>query len=101
MAVRDRGLEREIAEDRIAILFELAVKEAGNKNGLSKRYVSLLKKMSSHYKTTIPKRIKNSICKSCGDVIVPGVSGKVRLASSPRRIIYMCGRCGGQNVFIY
>jgi ribonuclease P protein subunit RPR2 len=99
--IRDKGLEKEIAEERIDILFDLAVKEAGNKNGLSKRYVSLLKKISSHYKTSIPKKIKMSICKSCGDVIVPGVSGKVRLASSPRRIIYICGRCKNQNSFIY
>ncbi len=101
MVIRDKGLERRIATERIEILFGLAKEQAGKRGGLSKRYVSLMRKMSSHYKVSIPKEMKLAICKSCNDIIVPGINGTVRLASTPKRILYICSRCGSSNSLIY
>jgi RNase P subunit RPR2 len=101
MAIRDKRLERDIAEERIRILFSFAEQDAGKTDGLSKRYIRLIKKLSSHYKVTIPKKLKATMCKKCNDIIVPGVNGKVRLASSTRRVLCICDKCGTENGLPY
>jgi len=95
---------KEVATWRIQRLFELA--SSGTKKGekeslrLSKRYVRIAKSISSHYKVKMPEKVKNSICKKCGNILIPGLNCKVRLASSKRYIIYLCS-CGEEKHIFY
>ncbi|MDE1827766.1 MAG: ribonuclease P [Candidatus Micrarchaeota archaeon] len=95
---------REVATWRIQRLFELASAETrkGEKESLrlSKRYVRIAKSISSHYKVRMPDKVRNSICKGCGSILIPGLNCKVRLASSKRYIIYLCS-CGEEKHIFY
>ncbi|MEM3754063.1 MAG: ribonuclease P Rpr2/Rpp21/SNM1 subunit, partial [Candidatus Micrarchaeaceae archaeon] len=80
---KSRQIIDSIAAERIDRLFELAEKrtlmnDAGSKS-LAKRYVKLLRLISAHYRISIPKRIKERICKSCNSVMIPGLNCTVRL----------------------
>ncbi|MDE1850403.1 MAG: ribonuclease P [Candidatus Micrarchaeota archaeon] len=95
---------KEVATWRIQRLFELA--SIGTKRGekeslrLARRYVRIAKAISSHYKAKMPDKVKNSICKKCGSILIPGLNCRVRLASSKRYIIYLC-RCGEEKHIFY
>ncbi len=98
----ERGrLIREIAAERIRILYDLAVARAGKDVALSTEYVKTLRRMSAHYKVGIPEDIKDRICKRCNLVLIPGLTAGVRLASSKGYVVYSCNRCRGENHIFY
>jgi ribonuclease P protein subunit RPR2 len=98
----ERGrLMKEIAAERISILYELAVNTATKNPELSGIYVKTLRRISSHYKVSIPDSIKNRVCKKCNLVLIPGLTAKVRLASSKGYAVYTCKKCGGETHIFY
>ena len=97
--MKDEKLIKGVAIWRISRLFELAEKDtrkdlAGSEI-LAKRYISLAKKISAHYKVKIPKEMKTRICKSCNAVLIPGVNCRVRITKGPLSI-YICN-CGSEK----
>ncbi len=98
------NLVKEIAKDRVEKLLKFAEEralentEASKK--LSKRYVQLARKISMHYKVSIPKELKNRICKKCNNFLIPGINCSVRLASSKRFLVYKC-ECGAEKHIFY
>jgi RNase P subunit RPR2 len=96
--MRRELLEKRIALERITKLIELALERSKDNTGaselLGKRYVALAKKMSSHYKVSIPERLDDLLCKKCGNAMVPGINCTVRVSRSV--MIYRC-RCGREN----
>lgn len=98
----ERGrLVKEIAAERIRILYNLAAGMAGKDEALSTEYVKTLRRISSHYKVGIPEDIKDRICKRCNLVLVPGLTADVRLASSKGYVVYACRKCKGENHIFY
>lgn len=97
--MKDEKIIKEVAIGRIARLFELAEKrqeeETEDSQILAKRYVSLARSISTHYKTKMPDRIRNRICKKCNSVLIPGISCRVRIASQGC-IVYKCN-CGEEK----
>ena len=95
---------RKLAIERIERLFELAKAKTKERDSsskqLAKRYVRIAKEISEHYKVTMPKNVKNMICKNCGNILVPGLNTKVRLASSKKYITYIC-ECGEEKHIFY
>jgi len=89
-----KDLVKKIAIERIAILFDNAEVNADVNVGLSKRYIITLRKISSHYKVTIPRRMKDRICTNCNAVLMPGLNCKIRVVSSHRYVAYKCNSCG-------
>ncbi|MEM4065724.1 MAG: hypothetical protein QXV17_02560 [Candidatus Micrarchaeaceae archaeon] len=103
-AHRERQVIETVAAGRIVRLFELAeertrINDAESK-ALAKRYIRLLRKIGAHYRISIPKRIKDRICKSCNSVLVPGLNCTVRLSSSEKCAIYKC-ECGAEKRVFY
>ena len=93
---------RTVASERITALFALAeqaMKE--NEPALAKRYVSTLRRISSHYKVPIPKRISDSICTGCGTVLIPGMTCSVRLVSSRGYVACVCSNCKSETHVFY
>jgi len=88
-----RDLVKKIALERIEILFDNAEKTLKEDRPRSKKYVTTLRKISSHYKVTIPKKLKDRICTNCDVVLVPGFNCKVRVVSSHKYVAYMCDSC--------
>lgn len=96
---KDEALIKEVANDRMERLFALAEQETENTEGsssiLAKRYVGLIRRISTHYKIRLPRDIKNRICKNCNAFLIPGKTCSVRILNGSC-IIYKCS-CGRQK----
>lgn len=96
---KNERLIEQVALERISRLYSLAVKsttESRKSTPLSKRYVKIAREISSHYNVKMPQRIKNGICRNCGNVLVPGINCHVRISSSTKQAIYRC-ECGADT----
>lgn len=93
---KNKGALKEIAAARIETLYSLSAASLKKEPALSRRYVRLMKKISTHYKVPLPKEIKNSVCRKCGYLMVPGVSSKVTVVSSRGYVANKCNNCGSE-----
>ena len=97
-------LVKEIAAQRILRLFELAKLRAvsGNQTSrlLARRYLGIARRISSHYKVTIPKEVGKMLCKGCGNLMVPGVNCTVRIVGQRKYVVYKC-ECGSERHSFY
>ena len=102
--MKNVDLTRKIALGRINVLLSLAEQRTLEKSApsekLARRYVSLARKMSSHYKVTIPKKLKDRICRSCGNFMIPGINCRVKVASVHGYVAYVC-ECGEEKHIFY
>lgn len=90
-----KAVEREIARERMEILFNLAKATFKIDSTLSKRYIQLMKKVGMKAKVRIPKEWKLFICKGCGSLLVPGKNCRVRVRSEGgTRSVIACLDCG-------
>jgi ribonuclease P protein subunit RPR2 len=82
---------RNLAEQQVESLFELAEREAraGNDNRAT-RYVTLAVRVSERYR--VPARHKRTYCPSCHAFLVP--PRNVRVRTSDRKLSVSCLRCG-------
>lgn len=94
--MKDEKVVKEIAEERIARLFELAEQKTETRNPeserLAKRYMSLARRISLHYKVRMPDRIRDRTCKHCNSVLIPGVTCGVRMSRGAMLYRCNCGR---------
>lgn len=79
-----------IARARCLKLLSLARQMLPEDAALSKRYVSLARKLAMRHRLPLGRR---DFCRQCGVVWVPGRTLKVRVASSERRVLYTCLSC--------
>lgn len=97
--MKNESLVRRTALFRIGKLIRMAeartVENTGPSRKLARRYVLLAERISTHYKVKIPKALKSKICKGCGNLLVPGVNCRVRLASAHGYAAYAC-ECGDE-----
>lgn len=82
---------KEIARERIQILFKEADLMFKEDSSLSDRYVELARKIAMKYKIRIPKEQKKRFCKHCYKFLVPGVNCRIRNNNS--KIVYYCQNC--------
>ncbi|MDE1851420.1 MAG: ribonuclease P [Candidatus Micrarchaeota archaeon] len=97
---KNSKLVERIARERIERLFELST-EMFNENSaesrkLGRRYVKLMLLIGSHYKVKIGKRISDSICKRCGNLLIPGITCTVRISAKEGYALYRC-ECGHES----
>lgn len=96
-----KALVKDIARQRISILFGLAERALQDEPELSRSYVRLLRRISSHYRIGLGREMRNALCSKCNSVLVPGLTAKVVLASSKGYAVYTCKRCGAERHIIY
>ncbi|MBN2368164.1 ribonuclease P [Candidatus Woesearchaeota archaeon] len=82
---------RDIAKERISILFEQAELRFRESPELSDRYVELARKIAMKFKVRIQKEMKRRFCKHCYKYLVPGVNCRVRLNKG--KVVYYCNNC--------
>jgi len=87
---KSKGLRR-ISLERIETLFEQARLRFKEDKSLSKRYVTLARKIAMKYKVSIPSKLKRQFCKKCGHFLVPSVNARVRLNKG--KVVYLCLEC--------
>jgi len=84
---------KNIAKERILILFDQAKLEFKNDKKLSDRYVHLARTIAMKYKLRMPKEVKRSYCKHCYSYLMPGKNLRVRTNNG--KVIYHCKECKG------
>ncbi len=94
--------QREIAKERIEILFRLAEKEfSSGMKDLANRYVNLARKIAMRYNVRVPAHLKRRFCKKCHAYLVPGVNARVRIRSKQKYVLITCLECGHKMRFPY
>jgi ribonuclease P protein subunit RPR2 len=83
--------QREIALERIKILFKQAGEIFKKEPKLSDRYVHLARKIAMKYKVRIPSQLKKRFCKHCYKYLVPSVNCRVRVQRG--KVVYYCLNC--------
>jgi len=71
--------QQRIAVERMWRLFELAKKEWKKNPKRSRRYIELIRSFSTRFRIAIPIEIKNSFCKTCGNLWKEGENVKRRI----------------------
>jgi ribonuclease P protein subunit RPR2 len=88
---------KEIARQRIDILFGLAEKEAKTNPNLSRRYVELARKIAMSAKTPFPRQYRRVVCKNCNSMLVHGYNCRVRIQQKREpHVVVTCLNCGKQ-----
>jgi len=82
---------KEIAKERIEILFKEADKIYKKSIKLADRYIELARKIAMKAKVKIPIIYKRKFCKHCYAYLIPGKTSRVRIHK--HRVIYYCLKC--------
>ena len=77
-----KNSKKEIARQRILILFDNAISNSRNNPNLAQRQAHIPRKISMRFKIKMPWQIRSSFCKKCKKFIVPGTTSKVRIGRS-------------------
>ena len=89
-----KNSKKEIATQRILILFDNAVSNARNNPRLAERQAQIARKISMRFKIKMPWQILISFCKKCKKFIVPSISSRDRIGrSSVKSIRITCNFC--------
>lgn len=93
-----RRNDRQIASERILILFEKARETLTQEPDLAQSYVKLAREIGMRYKVRMPRDYRRLICKRCKSFILPGMNCRVR--TQRRRephLVITCLNCGSQT----
>ena len=82
---------KEIALERIKILFEEAKQAFKEDPALANRYVKLARKLAMKYKVRIPREFKRKYCKHCYSYLRPPYNARVRIQKG--KVVYTCYTC--------
>jgi ribonuclease P protein subunit RPR2 len=83
--------QKNIALQRIIILFNEAEKSFKKNPSLSHRYVALARKIAMKTKSRIPLELKRRFCKNCYKYLQQGVNARVRTRQG--KVIISCLEC--------
>lgn len=86
---------KQIALQRIQILFHLAKEAIHDRPDLAQRYIEVARKIAMRTRLHLPKEYRLHVCKHCKRFILPGVNSSVRV--QPRRephVVITCLHCG-------
>ena len=83
----------EIAEERIALLFQEADRAAlRGRIDLADRYVGLARAVGMRYNVPVPAALRRRACRGCHGYLLPGATSRTRLNRG--RATITCLRCG-------
>ena len=91
--------QKEIAKERIKILFKEARKVFKKDKKLADRYVKLARELAMKYKVRIPSELKRQFCKHCYSYLMPSVNCRVRTREG--KVVYYCMECKKYMRFPY
>ncbi|MBT3814636.1 ribonuclease P [Candidatus Woesearchaeota archaeon] len=86
-----KSKQKEIAKERVKILFQQAEEVFSKNKSLANRYVTLARKISMKVKIRIPLELKRKFCKHCYKFMMPGVNSRVRTRDG--KVIISCLEC--------
>lgn len=83
--------QKEIALQRIKILFQQAEEVFPKNKTLANRYISLARKVAMKVHASIPQELKRKMCKHCYRYLKPGVNSRIRTRAG--KVIISCLEC--------
>ncbi|MFB3888650.1 MAG: ribonuclease P protein component 4 [Candidatus Bathyarchaeia archaeon] len=89
---------KQIARQRVQILFQQAAQVYKTNPQLAQRYVTTARKIAMAARTRLPPVYGRRFCRSCNAFLVPGWSSRVRI--KPQRephVVVTCLKCGCQK----
>ncbi|MGM5485210.1 MAG: ribonuclease P protein component 4 [Nanobdellota archaeon] len=94
---QDKKEQKSIALKRIRKLMSYALERGNDK--LGKRYVELSRTLARKYNLSFPKDLKRFFCNSCGAVMIPARSCRVRFRK--HNVVYTCLECRNMMRYRY
>lgn len=91
--------QKDIARERIEILFNLADKEFPGK--YANRYVELARKIGMRYNIRIPSQLKRKFCKKCHSFLKFGSNSIHRTNRNDQAVIIVCKECNHKMRYPY
>jgi ribonuclease P protein subunit RPR2 len=89
---------KQIARQRIQILFEQAKKVGRADPKLAAKYVLSARKIAMAAKTRLPLEFRRETCKECNALFVHGVNCRVRIKQKREpHVVVICLNCGNQT----
>ena len=89
-----KNSKKEIATQRILILFDNAVSNARKNPKLAEQQAQIARKISMRFKIKMPGQIRQSFWRKCKKFIVPSISSKVRIGrSNVKSVRITCNFC--------
>jgi ribonuclease P protein subunit RPR2 len=93
-----KSATRQIAKQRIQVLFQQAKKVYRTNSQLSSRYLETARKIAMAAKIRLPINYKRQICKNCNMLLVPGDNCRVRIKQKREpHVVITCLNCGYQT----
>lgn len=83
--------QKEIALQRIKILFQQAELTFSKNKALANRYISLARTIAMKVHAKIPRELKRKVCKHCYKYLKPGVNARIRTRGG--KVIISCLEC--------
>lgn len=83
---------RELALERVTLLFDQAERIFAKNSELADRYVRAAWRLKTRYNLRLPRDIRLKFCRKCLCYWKPGITCRVRVKS--KTIIITCLRCG-------
>ena len=89
---------RQIAKQRIAVLFEQARKVGRTDSKLAVQYVACARRIAMAAKVRLPVEFRRKTCKVCNSLFVYGVNCRVRIKQKrDPHVVITCLNCGNQT----
>ena len=82
---------KQIARERIEVLFEQARLAFAEFPDLSNRYVALARRIAMRQRIRIPQELRRQYCHHCNTYLVPGNNKRVRVHRG--NVVVTCGSC--------
>ncbi|BDC35607.1 ribonuclease P [Candidatus Methanoliparum sp. LAM-1] len=95
----EKLLRKDMAKQRIEILFNLAEKIYPQSMSLANRYVEIARNISMRCNVRLDKRERRKFCHHCYSFLVPSVNCRVRLRG--RYAVVTCLNCGNHMRYRY
>ena len=90
-----RSNAKQIANQRIQVLFQQAKKVYRDNPRLSSRYVETARKIAMAAKIRLPAMYRRHVCKNCNMLLVQGDSCRVRIKQEREpHVVVTCLSCG-------
>ena len=93
---------KQIARQRIQILFEQAKKICKTDPKLATQYVASARKIAMAAKIRLPIEFRRETCKECNSLFVQGVNCRVRIKQKREpHVVVTCLNCGNQTRIMF
>ncbi|MCW4047169.1 MAG: hypothetical protein NWE99_06365 [Candidatus Bathyarchaeota archaeon] len=93
-----KSTTKQIARQRIQILFRQAKKVHATDPHLSSRYVATARKIAMSARMPLPMEYRHQICKNCNSLLVQGENCRVRVRQRREpHVVVTCLNCGFQT----